>query len=68
MNQKDVAIEKFANTSIWAFKRALEVALSELGIESQVTGVYDIEYSFIALVKKEQDKAGIFLNSRQEEK
>jgi hypothetical protein len=57
------AIKKFAETSIWDFKRALEVALSELGIEGIVPGVYDLNYKFMALVKEEQDKAREYLKS-----
>jgi len=56
-------IKKFAKTSIWDFKRALEVALSEIGIVDVVTGVYDLKSSFLIAVADEQIKAEKYLNS-----
>ncbi len=50
-------VEKFAKTGISEFKRALEVVLSEMGIEGMVPGVYDLFGEFLFIVKKEQDKA-----------
>jgi hypothetical protein len=56
-------IEKFTEKSIWEFKRALEVALSEMGIAGMVPGVYDLNETFVIAVKHEQDKAREYLKS-----
>jgi hypothetical protein len=61
------AVEKFAYTSIWEFKRALEDALNMLGIEKSVAGVYDFNAAFLVAVHAEQRKAQAFL-ARQEKK
>ena len=64
MTENDLeTIKKFAKTSIWDFKRALEVALSEIGIVDVVTGVYDLKSSFLIAVADEQIKAEKYLNS-----
>ena len=57
------AIEKFTERSIWEFKRGLEVALSEMGIEGMVPGVYDLNEAFVIAVRHEQDKAREYLKS-----
>ena len=56
-------IKKFAKTSIWDFKRALEVVLSEMNITGFVPGVYDLHSAFMIVVKDEQTKAKKYLES-----
>jgi hypothetical protein len=56
-------IEKFTEKSIWEFKRALDVALSEMGVEGIIPGVYDLNEAFVVAVKNEQDKAREYLKS-----
>ena len=57
------SIKKFAKTSIWDFKRTLEVVLSEMDITDFVPGVYDLHSAFMIAVKEEQDKAKNYLKT-----
>jgi hypothetical protein len=56
-------IEKFTEKSIWEFKHALEVVLSDMGVEGIIPGVYDLNEAFVIAVKNEQDKAREYLKS-----
>jgi hypothetical protein len=57
------AIKKFAEISIWDIKRALEVALSETGVEWVIPGVYDLNTPLMVAIKNEQDKVREYLKS-----
>jgi hypothetical protein len=57
------AIENFTEKSIWEFKRALEAALGEMGVEGIIPGVYDLNEAFVIAVKNEQDKAREYLKN-----
>ncbi len=61
MDNSKINVEKFAKTEIAAFKRTLEVVLSEMGIEGMVPGVYDLFSEFMYAVHKEQIKAREYL-------
>ncbi len=57
-------VEKFAKTELAAFKRTLEVVLSEMGIEGMVPGAYDLFSEFTYAVYREQDKARQWLKNQ----
>ena len=56
MEDNKQIIGKFTNTSIWDFSRALEVILSEVGIQGSIAGVYDLYSAFLIAIKQEQEK------------
>ncbi len=63
-NMEIKTVEKFAKTETSAFKRALEVVLSEMGIEGRIPGAYDLFSEFMYTVNKEQAKAREYLSKQ----